>query len=429
MSKSKTKVTTGGKWYGELTREYLGLGYDRSKIDMEKYRGVMPRPEGYYKEYAIGKEPPPEGHVDDTPHGRSMIDRHQVLNPGEIDGQDNLIEGFDRCDISLRHGIPFPLVRVTGLREDQVADYITEVNAARRDLDPRIRAELAKLYIARDEEAFKAGKATYRSTFNKVAVICGTSQRKVRQLERAEFPERWASACVGETRITQNGKTYEVREADPDSQIKCLLGKLGEDTPIDQQEAAIRALRETLEKHGDVLAGKDRKEIKAQVDEADRVVRERRASEERARIAAQATKEGAPDGNQKDAGEGGGNGGVGRTEESVAEVFEAIDSEPEIEDLDLRPFTAAISLYLDQRLLPRDGLTAEVEWESRVMRVAERCKLSVADVLRLLRRRPSGLEPTLLVLDRLFLASGLDPAELRDSLSKSLLMALFARAA
>ncbi len=422
---SKSKVMTGGKWYGELTREYLGLVYDRSKIDTEKYRGVMPRPEGYYKEYAIGKEPPPEGHVDDTPHGRSIIDRGQVLNPVEVDERYNVVDGLDRWDVALRHGIPCPLVMVRGLKEEQKEDYVTEVNAARRDNGPGFREDLTMRYTAKDEEAFKAGRVTYRSTYNKIAVICGVSLRKVRQLERANSPDRWAAACAGETRVTQNGKTYEVKEADPDSQIKGLLGKLGDDTPMDHQEAAIKALREILEKHGDVLAGKDRKEIKSKVDEADRGVRERRASEEQARAAARAIPEGAPgDGRLAEAGGDGDEVGVEQSEESVAEILVAVDSEPEI-DLDRRPFTMAISLYLGQRLLHRDELTPDDEWRSRVGRVAERCGVSSDDLIRLLRRRPSGLDPALQAVDRLFLAGGVDPAVLRDALSKHVLEVFF----
>lgn len=412
------------RWY-RVEREYPGLDYDPAKVNAEKNRGVMPRPEGYYKPYEIGKEDPPEGHVDTTPHGRSIIDRKQVIKPVEVDEDLNVLDGIDRWDVARRHGIDCPIVVVRGLREDQKADYILEVNTARRDLDPRVRMDLARRYIARDEEAFKSGKSTYRSTYNKVAVICGVGLRRIRQLERLHFPERWKAACAGETRATQNGKTFEVKEADPDSQIQGLLGKLGGDTPIDQQEAAIKALRESLDRHGDVLAEKDRKELKAQVDEADRRVREKKAADE-ARLSSDSTDS---DGPLPVGGKGGGETRDVGEQQPVAAILEAVESEPEFGDRDGRPFTMAIALYLEVRLLPRDELTSDEEWAGRVERVAGRCSISVEDVLRLLRRRPSSLDTALQVLDRLFLASGVEPHELRDSLSKHVLSAIFGHAA
>jgi hypothetical protein len=90
---------------------------------------------------------------------------------------------------------------------------------------------------------------------------------------------------------------------------------------------------------------------------------------------------------------------------SVVDIFKFVQSESEIADQDRRPFTVAISLYLEQRLLIRDELTKDLERQSRVVRVADRCRISVGDLLRLLLRRESSLDPALQVLDRLLLAS------------------------
>jgi hypothetical protein len=267
-----------------ISREPLGVDIDPALINSETFRDVMFKPEGYYKPYAIGKEDPPEDHVDSTPHGRSIIDRKQIIKPAEVDEHGNVLDGIDRVDIGRRHGIACPFVRVKGLREDQKRDYITEVNTARRNLDARVRDGLAVRYMVREEVEYKAGKIAYRSTINKVAVVCGITFRRARQLERANFSDsRWKAACAGETRVTQNGKTYEVREVDPDSQINGLLGKLTGDTPLDQTEAAITALRELLEKYGDMLGDKERKDLRDQVDAADQRLRQRRAAEEQAR--------------------------------------------------------------------------------------------------------------------------------------------------
>jgi hypothetical protein len=260
VSKTKGKQEPE-KWY-TVERVYLGLDYDPERVNDTRYRDVMPRPEGCYSEYASGKEPPPEGHVDATPHGRAIIERRVVLKPVEVDDQFNILDGFDRHAVARRHGIPCPLVVVKGLGDHQVRDYILEVNSARRDLEPRIRADLVRHFHDQEETAYKAGGLAHRSTYNRIAVLCGVSLRRVRQIERTEFQERWRDACAGERRFAQNGKLHEVRETDPDSQIKGLLGKLAEDAPVDQQVGVIHALREILDRHGDVLAPKDRKEIR-----------------------------------------------------------------------------------------------------------------------------------------------------------------------
>jgi hypothetical protein len=418
VSKSRTKQEPE-KGYA-VERVYLGLDYDPEKVDAIKFLDVMPRSEGYHLPYTIGKEPP-EGHVDDTALGRSIRDRKQVLKPVEVDENFCILDGFDRWDIARRHGIPCPLVMVKGLHEDQKEDYIYEVNSARRDLDLRIRADLVRRFLTREEEKFKAGKIRHRSTYNKVATLCGVSLRMSRQIERAGHPDRWKAACAGETRVSQNGKTFEVKETDPDSQIQGLLAKLGDDTPLDQQEAAVQALRETLEQFGDLLAAKDRKEIRDRADAADQRVRQRRAALELAR--SETNRQPAHD--EPDAGQG----GQAQQVRSVAEVLEEVEAEPEVGDLDQRPFTYAVSVYLEQRLLPRDELTPEEEWAARVGRVAERCKVSVDDLIRLRLRRASSLDAALQALDRLFLACGVAPHLLYDSLTKHVLEAIFRPAA
>ena len=428
---SRLKKQEPEKWY-EVTREILGLDFDPRRVNTVKFRDVLPRPEGYFRPYDLGGDPP-EGHVDATPHGRSIRERRVVLKPVEIDELDNALDGICRVDIALRHGILCPFVRVKGLRDDrQKEDYILEVNTARRDLDHRVRVDLVKHFLEREEEGYKVGRIKHRSTFNKIAVVFGLTHRQARKIERVYFPGRWEAAVAGETRITQNGKTFEVREADPGGQIKGLEAKLAEGTPLDQQEAAVQALREILAKHGDVLGDKERKEVRDRADEADQRIRQRRTAEEAARTSAQAgipqdpvQSSPAPGGGEA---EGGGD-AEGEAGQSVDEILSKVEAEPEIGDLDQRPFTSAIALYLEQRLLPRDGLTAEGEWQSRVERVAERCGMAAGDVIRLLRRRPSSLDPALQALDRLFLASGVAPVQLRDSLSKHLLSAIFLHAA
>lgn len=431
-TKSSSCPESEARWY-EITREDIGLVYDPARVNASKYRGAMPRHAGWDKDYDVGKEVP-EGHVDDSPPGRSIRDCRQVINPVEVDEDYNILDGFGRWTTALRYGIPCPIVIVRGLREEQKLPYIAEVNHARRDLDTRLRVAGIRHFIAWEEEEFRSGRIKHRSAYNCIAVKFSVSPRTVRQIERAEFPERWDAALAGERRVSRNGKLFEVKETDPEGRLSGLLAKLGDDEPLDHRVASIKAIREDIERFGDVLSPKRRKEILDQVDEADRRVRERRAAEERAR--ADRDREFSTDGTTTSSEESADVSRASATraqdndpKPSIASLLQVVESEPAFADPDRRPFTSAVSAFLDQRLLPRDELTTDDEWAALVARVAVRGGVTVEDLLRLLLRRPSSLDPVLQVLDRLFLASGGDPAALRDSITKSMLMAILGQAA
>jgi hypothetical protein len=258
--------------YGITGRRHLGTDYDPETIDAAHFSGVIRKPPGYFDERPEGPEGPPEGHVESSPHARSILENMKILKPIEtieVGDKRIIVDGQDRWFLSLKYGIPCPIEIVEGLPLERAREYILEINLARRSQSIEERKAQVRRYLEDEEVRLKAGAIERRSAYNKVAVICGVAHSTVRRIEFDDFREtRWADACKGEDRESVNGKAFKVKEGDPEIKLEKLLSKLRKGTP-GERAATIGLIRKLTTQYKDVLGQSRISMIEADLKEAE----------------------------------------------------------------------------------------------------------------------------------------------------------------
>jgi hypothetical protein len=292
----KNEQDVAGK-YGIAGRLFIGSNYDDDEIDAATYAGVRWKPKGYYLDWSRSEgdalDGPPEGHVENTPHGRSILQRRVILKPVEtiqVGDRMLIIDGLDRWYLHVKHGIPCPIEVVEGLRMEDVADYIVEINSARGRPTFEERKAQVRHYLETEEARFVVGEIDRRSAYNKVALICDVAHSTVKKIERDYFPTtRWADACKGEERDSLNGKKFRVREEDPERKIAGLSSKLAPDanTTRSERETSIRLIRDILKRYKDLLSQQYIKKIEGDAQMAEALQKVQRDEESRSRTRAE----------------------------------------------------------------------------------------------------------------------------------------------
>ncbi len=212
-----------------LTREVVSDSKELLKrLNRETFAGVMPRPE---RTGSYGDRDDQSDDVKSVEARRSSLlisieEAGEILQPIEVDPDNNLLDGFRRVQIAQSLGIEsLPMVILGGWRGDKQQvealkfAYIREVNLTSRVLSLDDRRKLANQLLGEDELRFLSGEVANRQSYGLIACQVGLNQRTVEGLERDNHYLRFRARCEGEQRLRGDGRLRATSPIPPEMRL------------------------------------------------------------------------------------------------------------------------------------------------------------------------------------------------------------------